>query len=74
MSRCRWLDYAENRFRITYRIVEAVDRIEDIKHNVIRAALTDMGFDHPLNSPFFPICRAIPASAVPRRSRSASCG
>lgn len=43
------VDYAENRFRITYRIVEAVDRIEDIKHNVIRTALTDMGFDHPLN-------------------------
>jgi hypothetical protein len=43
------VDYAENRYRITYRIVEAVDRIEDIKHNVIRAALKDMGYDRPLN-------------------------
>jgi D-glycero-alpha-D-manno-heptose-7-phosphate kinase len=42
-------DYAENRYRITYRIVEAVDNIKDIKHNVIRAALTDLGYDRPLN-------------------------
>jgi D-glycero-alpha-D-manno-heptose-7-phosphate kinase len=42
-------DFAENRFRITYRIVEGVDRVEDIKHNVIRATLLDMGYDKPLN-------------------------
>ena len=41
--------FAENRFRITYRRVEAVDRIEDIKHNVIRATLLDMGYDKPMN-------------------------
>lgn len=43
------VNYAENRYRITYRIVEAVDRIEDIKHNVIRETLKDMGYDRPLN-------------------------
>lgn len=43
------VEYAENRYRITYRIVEAVDRVQDIKHNVIRATLADMGYDHPLN-------------------------
>jgi D-glycero-alpha-D-manno-heptose-7-phosphate kinase len=42
-------DFAERRFRITYRIVEAVDRVEDIQHNVIRATLLDMGYDQPLN-------------------------
>ena len=41
--------FAENRYRITYRIVEAIDRIEDIKHNVIRATLQDLRFDDPLN-------------------------
>ena len=35
-------DFAENRFRITYRIVEVADRVEDIKHNVIRATLLNM--------------------------------
>jgi D-glycero-alpha-D-manno-heptose-7-phosphate kinase len=43
------VDFAENRYRITYRIVEAVDRVEDIKHNVIRATLLDMSYDEPLN-------------------------
>jgi D-glycero-alpha-D-manno-heptose-7-phosphate kinase len=43
------VDYAENRYRITYRIVEAVDHVDDIKHNVIRAALKDMDYDRPLN-------------------------
>ena len=42
-------DFAENRYRITYRIVEGVDRVEDIKHNVIRATLVEMGYDKPLN-------------------------
>ena len=42
-------DFAENRFRITYRIVEVADRVEDIKHNVIRATLLNMGYDKPLN-------------------------
>ncbi len=42
-------DYAENRYRITYRIVEAIDHVEDIKHNVIRATLLDRAFDKPLN-------------------------
>lgn len=42
-------EFAENRFRITYRIVEAVDRIEDIKHNVIRTTLLHLGYDQPLN-------------------------
>ena len=42
-------DFAENRYRVTYRIVEGVDRVEDIKHNVIRATLLEMGYDNPLN-------------------------
>ncbi len=42
-------DFAEHRYRITYRIVEGVDRVEDIKHNVIRATLLDMRYDEPLN-------------------------
>ena len=42
-------DFAEHRYRITYRIVEGVDRVEDIKHNVIRATLLDMRYDKPLN-------------------------
>ncbi|MEJ1157929.1 GHMP family kinase ATP-binding protein [Prosthecomicrobium sp. N25] len=41
--------YAETRFRVTYRMVETVDRIEDIKHNAIRATLQDCGYDEPLN-------------------------
>jgi D-glycero-alpha-D-manno-heptose-7-phosphate kinase len=42
-------DFAEQRYRITYRIVEGVDRVEDIKHNVIRATLLEMDYDKPLN-------------------------
>jgi D-glycero-alpha-D-manno-heptose-7-phosphate kinase len=42
-------DFAEQRYRVTYRIVEAVNRVEDIKHNVIRATLLEMGYDKPLN-------------------------
>lgn len=40
---------AEQRYRITYRIVESVDNVSDIKHNVIRATLLDLGYDKPLN-------------------------
>jgi D-glycero-alpha-D-manno-heptose-7-phosphate kinase len=47
--RSRLADFAEHRYRITYRIVEGVDRVEDIKHNVIRATLLDMRYDKPLN-------------------------
>lgn len=41
--------YAENRFRITYRKVEAVDTIAEIDHNSIRAVLSELGYDEPLN-------------------------
>lgn len=41
--------YAENKFRITYRMVEAVDEVVEIKHNAIRAVLQECGFDDPLN-------------------------
>lgn len=41
--------HAENRFRITYRLVEAVDRVSDIKHNAVRAVLLEAGFNRPLN-------------------------
>ena len=41
--------FAETRYRITYREVEAVDRIDQIKHNVIRSVLTEHGYDDPLN-------------------------
>lgn len=41
--------YAETRFRVTYRMVETVNEVSEIKHNAIRAALLEAGFDQPLN-------------------------
>ena len=41
--------YAETKYRITYRTVEAVDHISEIKHKVIRATLEQSGYDEPLN-------------------------
>lgn len=41
--------FAEQRYRITYRTVESVDRVEDIRHNVVRATLQEYGYDEPLN-------------------------
>lgn len=41
--------FAETRYRITYRTVEAIDRIEDIQHNVIRVVLQELHYDRPLN-------------------------
>lgn len=41
--------FAETRYRITYRVVEAVDNIADIKHNVIRATLQEMRYESPIN-------------------------
>lgn len=43
------IGYAENKFRITYRAVEAVDHVDDIQHNAVRAVLKESGFDDPLN-------------------------
>lgn len=43
------IGYAENKFRITYRTVEAVDRVDEIQHNAVRAVLKEHGFDEPLN-------------------------
>lgn len=40
---------AETKYRITYRNVEAVDNVCDIKHNVIRAVLQDKQYDAPIN-------------------------
>lgn len=40
---------AETRYRLTYSKVEAIDRIEDIQHPVIRAVLKDEGYDTPFN-------------------------
>lgn len=40
---------AETKYRITYRNVEAVDNVSDIKHNVIRAVLQDRQYDAPMN-------------------------
>jgi D-glycero-alpha-D-manno-heptose-7-phosphate kinase len=42
-------EFAQSRFRVTYRLVEEVDRVEDIKHNVVRVTLLDMKYDKPLN-------------------------
>jgi D-glycero-alpha-D-manno-heptose-7-phosphate kinase len=40
---------AETRFRLTYRTVETVNRVSEIKHNVVRAVLQEFGYDEPLN-------------------------
>ncbi|WP_207591254.1 hypothetical protein [Rhizobium sp. ZX09] len=40
---------AETKYRITYRTVEAVDNVSEIKHNVIRAVLQDRQYDAPMN-------------------------
>lgn len=40
---------AETKYRITYRNVETVDHVSEIKHNVIRAVLQDKQYDAPLN-------------------------
>nr|WP_272214015.1 hypothetical protein [Marinicella sp. W31]MDC2875476.1 hypothetical protein [Marinicella sp. W31] len=40
---------AETRYRITYRNVETVDNVSEIKHNAIRAVLQDKQYDAPLN-------------------------
>ena len=42
-------EFAQSRFRVTYRLVEEVDRVEEIKHNVVRMTLLDMKYDSPLN-------------------------
>lgn len=41
--------FAENRYRITYRQVEAVDTVDAITHPVVRASMQLLGFDAPLN-------------------------
>jgi D-glycero-alpha-D-manno-heptose-7-phosphate kinase len=40
---------AETRFRLTYRTVETVNQVSEIKHNVVRAVLQEFGYDAPLN-------------------------
>lgn len=40
---------AEQKFRVTYRTTESVDRAEDIRHPVIREALKLHGWTEPLN-------------------------
>lgn len=40
---------AETKYRVTYRLVEAVNNIEDIQHNVIREVLKDKKYDAPMN-------------------------
>ena len=40
---------AEQRFRVTYRTTESVQRIEDIQHPVIRESLKLYGWECPLN-------------------------
>ena len=42
-------EFAQSRFRVTYRLVEEVDRVEDIEHNVVRVTLLDMKYDRPMN-------------------------
>ena len=40
---------AETRYRLTYSRVEAIDRVGDIQHPVIREVLKDEGYDIPFN-------------------------
>ena len=40
---------AEQKFRVTYRTTESVDRIEDIRHPVIRESLRSYDWTSPLN-------------------------
>lgn len=40
---------AEQRFRVTYRTTESVDRVEDIHHPVVRETLRQMHWADPLN-------------------------
>jgi len=40
---------AEQKFRVTYRTTESVDRIEDIRHPVIRETLKLHGWTEPMN-------------------------
>jgi D-glycero-alpha-D-manno-heptose-7-phosphate kinase len=42
-------EIAEQRFRVTYRTTESVDRIEDIRHPVIRETLKAYNWSDPLN-------------------------
>jgi D-glycero-alpha-D-manno-heptose-7-phosphate kinase len=41
--------FAEQRYRISYRTTESVQRIEDIAHPVIRTCLLHYGYKDPLN-------------------------
>jgi D-glycero-alpha-D-manno-heptose-7-phosphate kinase len=40
---------AEHKYRITYRQVDGVDTIDEIKHPVVRAALRELDYHAPLN-------------------------
>lgn len=40
---------ADQKFRVTYRTTESVDRVEDIRHPVIRETLKHYGWTQPLN-------------------------
>jgi D-glycero-alpha-D-manno-heptose-7-phosphate kinase len=40
---------AEQKFRVTYRTTESVDRVEDIRHPVIRETLKLHNWSDPLN-------------------------
>lgn len=41
--------FAEQRFRVTYRTTESVDRVEDIRHPVVREGLKFLEWKDPLN-------------------------
>lgn len=43
------MPFSEQRYRVTYRTTESVDRLEDIQHPVIRESLRYYGWDSPLN-------------------------
>lgn len=41
--------FARERFRLTYRITESVDSIEEIQHPIVRAMLHDLHWKQPIN-------------------------
>lgn len=41
--------FADQKFRVTYRTTESVNRIEEIRHPVIRETLLHLGWSNPLN-------------------------
>jgi D-glycero-alpha-D-manno-heptose-7-phosphate kinase len=37
---------ADNKFKVSYRIIESVDKVDEIKHPLVRSALLEYGFEN----------------------------